>query len=199
MQMKKRQKRLTAIADILLNNIVGSQDELLELLQQGGYDVTQATLSRDLKTLRTSKIPTEMGRYRYVMGGVLPPDKDVEPGDRNGTNPDHKTWEEIKNQYDFESVPFNDGEPDFFEVAKGEVEISDFTDDRDANFSQADEELARQRGCTPEEVDEWRGANRYTWHECRDCRTMQKVPTEVHGNISHSGGVSEYKLQQRTV
>ena len=39
MQMKKRQKRLTAIADILLNNIVGSQDELLELLQQGGYDV----------------------------------------------------------------------------------------------------------------------------------------------------------------
>ena len=80
MQMKKRQKRLTAIADILLNNIVGSQDELLELLQQGGYDVTQATLSRDLKTLRTSKIPTEMGRYRYVMGGVLPPDKDVEQG-----------------------------------------------------------------------------------------------------------------------
>lgn len=60
--MKKRQKRLTAIADILLNNIVGSQDELLELLLQGGYDVTQATLSRDLKTLRTSKIPTEMGR-----------------------------------------------------------------------------------------------------------------------------------------
>ncbi len=59
--MKKRQKRLTAIADILLNNIVGSQDELLELLLQGGYDVTQATLSRDLKTLRTSKIPTEMG------------------------------------------------------------------------------------------------------------------------------------------
>lgn len=78
--MKKRQKRLTAIADILLNNIVGSQDELLELLLQGGYDVTQATLSRDLKTLRTSKIPTEMGRYRYVMGGVLPPDKDVEKG-----------------------------------------------------------------------------------------------------------------------
>ena len=157
-------------------------------------------LDAKIKIERCALLPRTGGEWSGEAGNSRwTPDKDVEPGDRNGTNPDHKTWEEIKNQYDFESVPFNDGEPDFFEVAKGEVEISDFTDDRDANFSQADEELARQRGCTPEEVGEWRGANRYTWHECRDCRTMQKVPTEVHGNISHSGGVSEYKLQQRTV
>ena len=30
-----------------------------------------------------------------------------------------------------------------------------------------------------------------TWHECANCKTMMKVPTEIHGNIIHSGGISE--------
>lgn len=76
--MNKRQTRLTAIADILLNNIVGSQEELLELLRSRDCSVTQATLSRDLKTLRTSKVATEMGGYRYVIGSGLPTDKVIE-------------------------------------------------------------------------------------------------------------------------
>lgn len=77
-EMNKRQIRLTAIADILLNNIVGSQEELLDLLQKQGFKVTQATLSRDLKTLRTSKVASELGGYRYVIGQGLPSDKEVE-------------------------------------------------------------------------------------------------------------------------
>ncbi len=76
--MNKRQARLTAIADILLNNIVGSQEELLDLLRSRDCSVTQATLSRDLKTLRTSKVATEMGGYRYVIGSGLPTDKVIE-------------------------------------------------------------------------------------------------------------------------
>ncbi|MCM1022643.1 MAG: HNH endonuclease [Prevotella sp.] len=121
------------------------------------------------------------------------PNKDIEPGDRHGTNPEQKTWAEIMKEYGFESIPFKDGEPDFSEIAKAKVEINDFSDDRDSNFDQADEKAAEQKGCTPEEVAEWREKHKYTWHECRDCRTMQKVPTEVHGNIPHSGGISEYK------
>lgn len=76
--MNKRQTRLTAIANILLNNIVGSQEELLDKLKKEGFNVTQATLSRDLKTLRTSKVASEMGGYRYVIGQGLPSDKVVE-------------------------------------------------------------------------------------------------------------------------
>lgn len=38
--------------------------------------------------------------------------------------------------------------------------------------------------------------NKYTWHEKSDCKTMQKVPTEVHGNVRHEGGISEIKSQQ---
>ena len=42
------------------------------------------------------------------------------------------------NQYGFESIPINDGELDFSKVSKGEVEIDDFTDGRNSNFTQAD-------------------------------------------------------------
>ena len=123
------------------------------------------------------------------------PNRDEIPKDRHGTNPEHKTWNEILNEYGIESIPFVDGYPDFSEVSKGQVEIDDFTENRDANFAQADEKLAEQRGCTPQDVKDWRKAHGYTWNECEDCKTMQKVPTEVHGNVSHSGGISVYKSQ----
>ena len=111
-------------------------------------------------------------------------------------NPDGLTWGQILDKYGIEGIEYKDGDPDFSPVSKGEVEIDDFTDDRPSNFAQADEALAKQRGCSPEEVKKWREENGYTWHECRDCKTMQKVPREVHNNMDHSGGVSEYKKSQ---
>lgn len=68
--MNKRQNRLEAITDILVHDAVASQEEILNLLAERSIFITQATLSRDLKTLRTSKIPTEMGGYRYVTANM---------------------------------------------------------------------------------------------------------------------------------
>lgn len=65
--MKKRKSRLPEIIDILTHNNIGSQEELSQQLAERGYSVTQATLSRDLKMLRTTKVATEMGGYRYVI------------------------------------------------------------------------------------------------------------------------------------
>lgn len=141
-------------------------------------------------------IPQSGGEWSGEAGNsIWKPNRDIEPGDRNGTNPEHKTWAEILDQYGIDGIPFKDGEPDFSEISKGTVQIDDFSDDRSSNFDQADEKLAEQRGCTPEEVAKWRKEHGYTWHESKDCKTMMKVPTEVHGNIPHSGGVSEYKSQ----
>ena len=112
------------------------------------------------------------------------------------TNPDGLTWGEILDKYGIEGIPFKDGEPDFSQVSKGTVEIDNFTDNRfgkGGNFDQACEKLAEQRGCTKEEVKEWMKDNKYTWHERSDCKTMDKVPTEVHGNVRHEGGISEIK------
>ena len=64
--MNKRQQRLDAISDILNHNTVGSQEELLALLASRHIFVTQATLSRDLKSLRSTKVSTSRGGYRYV-------------------------------------------------------------------------------------------------------------------------------------
>lgn len=65
--MKKRKSRLPVIIDILTHNCIGSQEELSKQLAIRGYIVTQATLSRDLKMLRTTKVATDMGGYRYII------------------------------------------------------------------------------------------------------------------------------------
>lgn len=115
------------------------------------------------------------------------------------TNPDGLTWGQILDKYGIDGIEFKNGEPDFSPVAKGTVEIDHFTDNRygkGGNFDQACEKLAEQRGCTKEEVKAWMKENKYTWHERSDCKTMDKVPTEIHGNIKHSGGISEAKANR---
>lgn len=115
------------------------------------------------------------------------------------TNPDGLTWGQILDKYGIDGIEFKNGEPDFSPVAKGTVEIDHFTDNRygkGGNFDQACERLAEQRGCTKEEVKAWMKENKYTWHERSDCKTMDKVSTEIHGNIRHSGGISEAKANR---
>lgn len=68
--MNKRKNRLQAILELLSSNSIGSQDELLQMLALRGFMVTQATLSRDLKSLRTIKVATDLGGYRYVVPSV---------------------------------------------------------------------------------------------------------------------------------
>lgn len=65
--MKNRRKRVDIIIDLIRNQCVGSQEELARLLAEKGHHVTQATLSRDLKMLRTTKVPTDRGTYMYVL------------------------------------------------------------------------------------------------------------------------------------
>jgi transcriptional regulator of arginine metabolism len=65
--MKDKSNRLLLIKKIIKNNSIGSQDELLSLLQQNNFDLTQATLSRDLKQLKVAKMPNQDGGYIYVL------------------------------------------------------------------------------------------------------------------------------------
>lgn len=65
--MKNKRNRLQIITEILRSKVVGSQEELLKLLQDRQCDVTQATLSRDLKLLKVAKTPLSNGLYKYVL------------------------------------------------------------------------------------------------------------------------------------
>lgn len=65
--MKNRKKRVDLIIDLITNRCISSQEMLSNLLQEQGFNVTQATLSRDLKLLKTTKVPTDNGGYMYIL------------------------------------------------------------------------------------------------------------------------------------
>ena len=59
--------RQSKIIEIIQKNEVETQDELSALLEKDGFRVTQATVSRDIRELKLTKIPTAGGRQKYAM------------------------------------------------------------------------------------------------------------------------------------
>jgi len=55
------------IVELIQNECIGSQNELAMKLTERGLNVTQATLSRDLKALKISKVATDKGGYMYII------------------------------------------------------------------------------------------------------------------------------------
>jgi transcriptional regulator of arginine metabolism len=62
-----KQERQERIRSILTSNVVETQDQLVQLLNDEGAVVTQATVSRDIKEMSLVKVPIDAGRYRYSM------------------------------------------------------------------------------------------------------------------------------------
>ena len=58
--------RQMAILDIIAKQDVETQEELAEALRDRGIQVTQATVSRDIKELRLLKVLTPSGSYKYA-------------------------------------------------------------------------------------------------------------------------------------
>ncbi|GAB1156813.1 MULTISPECIES: transcriptional regulator ArgR [Paenibacillus] len=68
-------QRHIKIREIISQNEIETQDDLVEALRQAGFQVTQATVSRDIKELLLIKIPMDDGRYKYS----LPTDQRYNP------------------------------------------------------------------------------------------------------------------------
>jgi transcriptional regulator of arginine metabolism len=64
-----RTQRLNRLAELLSGHRYSSQEELARALGREGFDVTQATLSRDLRNLGVIKRPGTNGRPAYEMPG----------------------------------------------------------------------------------------------------------------------------------
>lgn len=58
-----KSRRHFAIMEILGGERIGTQEELCEALRRKGFDITQATVSRDIKELRLIKVPADNGYY----------------------------------------------------------------------------------------------------------------------------------------
>ncbi|ASR49919.1 transcriptional regulator ArgR [Paenibacillus kribbensis] len=60
-------QRHIKIREIISQQEIETQDELVEALRKAGFQVTQATVSRDIKELLLIKVPMDDGRYKYSM------------------------------------------------------------------------------------------------------------------------------------
>ena len=69
--MKNKNARLMEIRRLIGSRNISSQDELMKLLEKKDFEMTQATLSRDLKYLKVAKMPDDREGYVYIL-----PDKE---------------------------------------------------------------------------------------------------------------------------
>ncbi|MCR5080087.1 MAG: ArgR family transcriptional regulator [Treponema sp.] len=76
--MKDRDLRLKSIKKLIKNNRIQSQEELLDYLVKEGFDVTQATLSRDLKLMKVGKVSDGNSGYVYT----IPEDDSIKESDQ---------------------------------------------------------------------------------------------------------------------
>jgi len=60
-------KRHTKIIELIKSRSIETQEELAEELRRNGFEVTQATISRDIRELKLTKIGGEGGRQRYAV------------------------------------------------------------------------------------------------------------------------------------
>ena len=61
-----KRKRHALILELIQQYEITTQDELLAKLRENGFEVTQATVSRDIKELRLVKAMSPSGQYRYM-------------------------------------------------------------------------------------------------------------------------------------
>ena len=68
--MDTKIKRKNEILRLISENVITTQDEILDDLKALGFNVTQATVSRDMRELKISKITDPNGVLRYSVPGV---------------------------------------------------------------------------------------------------------------------------------
>lgn len=61
-------RRHAKILELIKDHDIDTQEELLRYLREEGFDVTQATVSRDIKELRLVKTSSRTGKYKYSTG-----------------------------------------------------------------------------------------------------------------------------------
>ncbi len=62
-----KRNRQEKLLELISRYEIDTQDELIARLRENGFDVTQATVSRDIRELKIAKMTTGKGTYRYVL------------------------------------------------------------------------------------------------------------------------------------
>lgn len=62
-----KNERQEKILDLITKFEIETQDEMISRLREAGYNVTQATISRDMRDLKLTKVLTSRGTYKYTV------------------------------------------------------------------------------------------------------------------------------------
>lgn len=73
-----KHERQNAIREIVRTSTVTHQEDFLQLLRERGFEITQATLSRDLRELKIAKTPDPSGNYIYRLPLLHLPETDTQ-------------------------------------------------------------------------------------------------------------------------
>ena len=65
--MNQKTQRFATIRKIIRSEMISSQEELITRLRECGVEITQSTLSRDLKFMNVAKVPHKSRGYIYVL------------------------------------------------------------------------------------------------------------------------------------
>lgn len=66
-RQRMRYTRQNKILELINANEIETQDKLASMLREEGFEVTQATISRDIKELQLIKVLSSSGRYKYAV------------------------------------------------------------------------------------------------------------------------------------
>ena len=169
------------------------------------------------KPATTYKHTPKAGKWNGVPGdSVFHPDPKAVPANPLA-NPQSKTYTQILRENNMPNgVPYVKGHPDFSAAAKATVKIDRMVLDRQANFAKADSLLAQQvrngkataeiekclqkmgvdiKNVSKGDISRMRKQFGLTWHEHQNMKTMQLLPKELHGSLSHSGGISALRQE----
>ncbi len=75
--MNQKTQRFATIRKIIRNELISSQEELIARLRECGVEITQSTLSRDLKFMNVAKVPHKDKGYIYVLPNTVQHDASV--------------------------------------------------------------------------------------------------------------------------
>lgn len=75
--MNQKTQRFATIRKIIRNELISSQEELITRLRECGVEITQSTLSRDLKFMNVAKVPHKDKGYIYVLPNTVQHDANV--------------------------------------------------------------------------------------------------------------------------
>ena len=62
-----KRQRHEVVVELINKYDIETQEELAAYLREAGFDVTQATVSRDIRELKLSKIATGNGKQKYII------------------------------------------------------------------------------------------------------------------------------------